>query len=274
MTTTTPDDMLQMVVNDAVFLRWSWGNYEHLFGSTDRLATLNAAGPGFFGWAEMLIVDDIFLRISRLTDAAGNRWQENVTLESLLVSTGWKASDPVRWEQFSFRLTDVAQKCAGCRSHRNKRISHADLTVAKKAVALPTVTVAETRDAVLAIENFIHAIYPEIRPDAQQSFNILEGDRDVRRLLTYLENRPARSMPAAVSTIYELGEHWGALICGFCGATERSYLPPLSELNADRLVYWHFGECAYVIGTETVTIDIHRYNHGEPEQISVDLATK
>jgi hypothetical protein len=274
MTTTPPDDMLQIVVDDAVLLRWSWGNYEQLFASADRLATLNAAGPGFFRWAEMLIVDDIFMRISRLTDAAANRQQENVTLKNLLVSTGWKGTDPVRWDQFSNRLDDVAQKCGGCRSHRNKRISHADLTVAKKVVALPTVTVAEMRDAVLAIESFIHAIYPEIRPNAQQSFNIIDGDRDVRRLLTYLENRPARSTPGAVSKIYELGEYWGALICGFCGTTERSYLPPLPELDAERLRYWHFSDCAYVVGTETVTINVHLYNQGEPSQISVDLGAE
>lgn len=274
MGTTTSDDMLQVVVDYAVFLRWSWGNYEYLFGHADRLATLNAAGPGFFGWAEMLIVDDILMRISRLTDTAGNRRQENVTLENLLISTEWKVTDPIRWEKFSKHLKDVAGKCAGCRAHRNKRISHADLTVATKAVALPTVTVAETRDAILAIEEFIHAIYPEVRPNTQQSFNNLEADGDVGRLIRYLDNRPSRAMPTAVSTIYELGEQWGALICGFCGTTERSYLPPLPDVNAGRLLYWHFDDCAYIVGTETVTIDVHCYNQSGPEQISVNLATK
>lgn len=268
----TPDEFLGLLVNDAVFLRFAWDNHRDLFRTQDRRGILSAAAHEYFVWTQILLLDDVLMRISRLTDAAGNRHQQNLTLEGLLRMTEWQDSAPDKWERFLLRLEDVKKQCAGCRAHRHKRLSHNDLAVASKQSPLPEVTFVEIDAAVREIERFIQDIFSELRPNSTQSFQIIDSERYVTQLIRYLTNRPARLMENVVSQIRVIGEELAELLCGYCGRTEVSYFPGTDRLDADRLRYWHFAECSYVVGNEVVTLEVTGEQNSDAKRVAVGLA--
>jgi hypothetical protein len=267
------DEVLSLLVNDAVFLRFAWDNHRFLYRDSDeRVTVLNAAAASYFQLTEQLLVDDVLMRISRLTDAAGNRHQENLTLESLIRASDWETSDPAKWFRFRSRLSEVYLCCATCRVHRNKRLSHNDSEVATKQTPLPTVTIGDIDGAVKAIERFIQEVFSEFRPGDTQSFDIIEGEKYVAELIKYLENRPSRRMQDVISTILVLDAEWAELCCGYCGEMETSYFPGADRLDGERLRYWHFGNCSYVVGNETIVLNVTSEADPCGARVTVNLA--
>ncbi|HEX3067553.1 MAG TPA: hypothetical protein VHX14_03185 [Thermoanaerobaculia bacterium] len=266
------DEVLSLLVNDAVFLRFAWDNHRFLFRESERVTVLNAAAASFFSWTEMLLVDDVLMRISRLTDPAGNPHQENLTLEGLLRATNWEMSDPPKMERFRQKLAEVATCCKTCRAHRNKRLSHSDFKVATKQTPLPTVTIGDIDGAVKAIERFIQEAFSAIRPNESQSFQIIDGEKYVTELITYLTNRPSRRMHDIISTILIFGDDWAELHCGYCGERNTSYFPGADKLDGERLRYWHFGSCCYVVGNESVVLKVVSEADPSATTVTVSLA--
>lgn len=258
--------------HDAIFLRFAWDNHRYLFRTQERRNILSAAAPEYFAWTQQLLLDDVLMRISRLTDPPGNRHQENLTLEGLLRTTAWKTSAPEKWERFAQRLDDVRKQCSASRAHRHKRLSHNDLTIASKQSPLPEITFVQIDEAVGQIERFIQDIFSELRPNSSQSFQIIDGERYVAQLIRYLSNRPARAMENVVSRIRVYGEGEAELLCGYCGGSDVSYFPGADGLDADRLRYWHFGECSYVVGNEEVVLDVSGEGYSGAPRLVVSLA--
>lgn len=89
------EDLLELIEQDAFRLRYAWSNFRLMFASEKKsVDVLNATAPGFFAMVQRLLVDDVILRIARLTDPPANRSQENATLKRLLQATGWGDDRP------------------------------------------------------------------------------------------------------------------------------------------------------------------------------------
>jgi hypothetical protein len=267
------EDLLEIIKQDAFRLRYAWMNFRFLFaGEKKHVEILNAAGPGFFGMAQRMMFDDVILRICRLTDPAANRNQENTTLKRLLQATDWQTSDPAKHAVFSAKIAAVDAACDGCRQHRNKRISHADLLHSQKALSLPDATMKMIDSAVDAIEGFIRDINYELHPDVEQSFEIIDGDRDVKHLIHYLENRTSQKQPDAISTITHEGGNRAEFRCAFCGETSSIAFYPNGVPTPRMMVRWHFDKCHGVVGHETIAVEIiDSRGVQQPARLAVDL---
>lgn len=251
-----PEDLLEIIKQDVFRLRYAWANFRYLFASEKKTVdVLNAVGPGFFGMAQRLMLDDVILRICRLTDPAANRNQENTTLKRLLQATGWETSDPAKHALFlsKTRSADAASK--DCRDHRNKRISHADLQHSQKAFGLPDATMKMIDGAVTAIEQFIRDINYELHPGVEQSFQIIDGDRDVKQLMYHLENRASLKRPDAISRIVHAGGNSADFECAFCGERSAIAFYPKGVPTPRLMVRWHFDKCHGVVGHETISVE-------------------
>lgn len=279
MTATVPiapigaEDLLEIIKQDAFRLRYAWMNFRFMFaGEKKHVEMLNAAGPGFFGMAQQMMFDDVILRICRLTDPAANRSQENTTLKRLLQATDWQTSDPAKHATFSAKITAVDAACEGCRQHRNKRISHADLAHSQKALTLANATMKMIDAAVDAIEGFIRDINFELHPGVEQSFEILNGDWDVKHLIRHLENRASQKHPDAVCTITHAGSNAADFRCAFCGEASSIAFYPNGRPTPQRMVRRHFDTCHGVVGYETITVEaIDSRGIQQSNRFSVDL---
>lgn len=253
----TVDELLDRLVAETMRTRYAWGQYRYLFVDEKlRVDILNATASGFFAWVQALAADAVCMGISRLTDSAATG-QRNASLEQLLHLTGWELSDPQRFATVSMDLERVRTACKTCRTYRNKRLGHFDLTVALQIKPVPSVTVHEIDTALTAIEVFLGRMYTALRPDSSYAFEFLNPDEHVRPLLAKLLNRAAQKHPDAVSVIRGKNQGVGAeLTCGFCGESADVYMMSDSIPDARYLKLWHFDKCSGVVGVERVLVEL------------------
>jgi len=259
MTTTTfapvVGDVLDVVIQEALRTRYAWNNYRSLFvAQSENVEVLNATAPDFFGWTQGLIVDSVLLGISRLTDPGATFGEPNATLQRLVDLTDWKTTDQITWQRFTDSLATVVATCKLCRQHRHKRLGHSDRAIAMRATKLPEVTVRNIDDALESIERFLGELHLQLRPDHSQSFQLLNGDEHVKKLLGKLTNRASRRRPDAVSRITKKQGQVGAVLeCAFCGEMATTYIID-GQINARRLRVNHYNRCHCVIGCEAINI--------------------
>jgi hypothetical protein len=126
--------------------------------------------------------------------------------------------------------------------------------------------------ALSAIEDFIRDINYEIHPGVQQSFEIIDGDRDVARLMRYLANRASQKQPDAISTITHQGSNEAEFRCAFCGEVSCIRYYPNGTLTPRRMARHHFDRCHGVVGHETLLIEVlDRRGVDAPSRFDVDL---
>lgn len=257
--TSQAEQILDSIVEEALRIRYAWGNYRFLFVETqERLDVLNATAPDFFHWIQGLNANDVFMGIARLTDNSKVAGKPTASIAQLLDSTGWRASDPTRWQKYSAALTSVIETCKSCRTYRHKRLGHFDLSIALEVLPTPAVTVREVDEALDAIESFINSIHMELRPGHSQSFRFMNADDHTGRLMKRLTNRASQRKPGAVSSIIRDGvEDAGCrLQCGFCGESAVVWMMSDDIPDSRYLKHWHFDACSGLIGTETVVVEM------------------
>jgi len=133
--------------------------------SQARYALMNKVAPNFFDSLRDMIIDTVFLHICRLTERAsktdktGKVVQESIVIEQLqniVESVSGRFADSLV-EDLKRRHDNVKSKCAPLRKHRNKRISHLDMTMLSPATdVLPEITIQMIEDALQAIRDFVN----------------------------------------------------------------------------------------------------------------------
>lgn len=116
--------------DELVNLRHSWDEYRVLFiASKERVELLNKSARSFFGLSQRLLIRDVILGVSRVTDPPGEGRRTNLTL-SLLLKDPRRDDKPAVFHQIEQRLEALRVAAEPIRSHRNKRIGHLDHVVA------------------------------------------------------------------------------------------------------------------------------------------------
>lgn len=272
-TTISAVDLLEEIKQDVFRLTYVWDTFRHLYASDKKhVEVLNAISGPFFQMTQRLLFDDAILAVSRLTDPAGNKHQENVSLERLLTATGWEADDPPRWKNYRDKLDEVERICIPCRTHRNKRVSHKALNVFDKTFALPNANMRLIDAPLAAIQEFVRDISISLC-QTEIMFEILTLEHPATRLLQHLMNRASQQAPDAVSVIvYNAGSHEATLHCAFCGTTEPFHYYPHGVPTPRRMVRRHYDSCHGVIGCETINVETHEESREEETtRFSVDL---
>jgi len=127
----------------------------------DNLAEMNLSGSGFFMIIRDVLVDHCFLELSAMTDPARSHRHDNLSLERLTEEVSLKrpAINPDAIIQLKAEVKTYQDGLSLIRSHRNKRIAHADADALLDPQAmLDGVRVADLRKAVMEIFGIINDV--------------------------------------------------------------------------------------------------------------------
>lgn len=143
------NDLFEALKSEVVWLHARWILYRQLYGTNpERIELLNSTASYFFAQLEWVLLDDILLGLSRLTDRLETCGHSNLVLGQLperLSESKWNSLVA----NLSQRLESIKAKCDSFRNHRNRRIAHCDLQTAQGSV-----------------ERFLHGISREMVEDA------------------------------------------------------------------------------------------------------------
>jgi hypothetical protein len=128
-----PEKLREIYAHLAGNLMWTYGAFEQLmflFGTSESLDLLNEHAPAFFARHQDLLINDIVLSLSRMTDEkqSGSRKnpQENLTLARLLDLPDAQCQQ-LRTE-LKKRLANIRDSAKQVRTYRHKRLAHSSLT--------------------------------------------------------------------------------------------------------------------------------------------------
>ena len=134
---TTFDAASDRIWNEIVILRDSWSQYRELYEtSNERITMLNACARWFFGSHQRLLLREIILGISRLTDPARTGKYDNLTLWTLLLDPQLQGRDDLR-KELEVAIEAATQAAEDVRTHRHKYIAHLDRDTAIAASLNP-----------------------------------------------------------------------------------------------------------------------------------------
>lgn len=146
--------------SEVTWLHGRWICYRQLFAhSPKRIDLLNEAASTFFFILQDVLLDDIQVSLSKLTDPARTGKHENLSLEQLqerLVAN----AEPALVLTCRSSLDLLHRQCAPFRTHRHKKLAHLDLQVALRtpATPLPDVSRQMIEDALLTLRTYLNAI--------------------------------------------------------------------------------------------------------------------
>lgn len=174
----------------AVALWMDWLLYQQLFGSEARVSLLNDSGGHLFHVIQHSMLDRLLLGLSRLTDPAETKKQENLSLVRLLdeVNQHHELRD-----QLSQLLSLLRESVSAMREHRNKRIAHADLAaLTEPEKALQGYQIDDVERALRQVAEFLNA-YELQRNNSQTVYDqcILPMGHDGERLIRCLKEAEA-----------------------------------------------------------------------------------
>lgn len=267
------EELLDEVEQDLFRLSQVWETFRYLFARDKKhVDILNAVSGGFFVLTQQLLFDDAILRVSKLTDPAGNKHQENMSLELLLGLTEWEANDPAKWQTYRARLDTVDRACRPCRDHRNKRISHKALHLFTKAISIHDPMMKMIEDAREAIHAFVHDIRIDLGRGSL-AFDVVDAERDAEKLIEHLANRAAQKSPDAVSIItYNSASRDGQFFCAFCGERRSLRLYRGGRRSVEEIPLWHWKSCHGIVGFEQLVLETVDLTGSEPSvRLLVDL---
>ena len=145
--------------SELAVLHSAWEQYNFLFLSgSERVKVLNVCAAWFFGMTQRLLMREMLLGISRLTDKAAFGPFDNLTIEGLLRDPALKGKTNLR-ALLGRRVRKAIRIAGPIRVHRNKYIAHLDHAVAvgNPAALLPRFPLATIRNSLDALE----AVYNE-----------------------------------------------------------------------------------------------------------------
>ncbi len=181
-------EIFGLLDNQVSLLHSNWRIFRQLFGTDEgRIQLLNRFAGVAFGTFQRVLYDGTILALGRLTDPAGTKGRENLSLERLLEAVEAEGHAPLV-EQMRDELAALTAHCTGMRALRNKRIAHSDL------------------DTYLARANGINHLPGPSRAD-------IEGALDgVRRLMNAVSMHYDRKQIAYEHLIVPLGVDGDSLV--------------------------------------------------------------
>lgn len=169
-TTTSISDGMPEVISsdfeaihrDIVWLHIQWKLYRELFGvNAEHVAILNKAAPAFAYCIQGVMQDAVYLGITRLTDPPQQGPFSNLTLSRLEIALDGDEYINLK-EQLKELLHEIDIACKKFRSHRNKRIAHADRSEAGKAT-FKRPSRDDIEKALDVLRRFMNTIYRHFR---------------------------------------------------------------------------------------------------------------
>ena len=146
--------------SEITWLHGRWLTYRELFAENSRrIEFLNECAGTFFYIIQEVLLDEVQVCLSKLTDPASSGKHENLSLEQLqdqLTSFG----DPALAAKCRVILDKIHIQCQVFRVRRHKTLAHLDLPTAMKQLPqpLPGVSRQMIEDALESVRDFMNSI--------------------------------------------------------------------------------------------------------------------
>jgi hypothetical protein len=173
--------------DELVNLHHAWDQFLKLYAhSEDRVKVLNASARSFFAGLQRLLIRDVILSISRLTDPPRSLGKANLVLWSILDDQRL-VDRPQLKEQLECEIREVRDMAGPVRKHRNTYIAHLDhaTAVGTSVDPLPGVTRGLVDQLIARMEAAYHTYRSQL-DETDVSFE-LSALGDVDQLASALE---------------------------------------------------------------------------------------
>jgi len=169
-------------------LHYKWKHFKQVFGSDEKVKLLNETAPVFFSYLWNLMLFDILLSISRLTDPPKTRVKsivkENLSFDNLVS----EIKDASLRNQVSQQIIALKGKVKAVKTWRDEKIAHNDLLRQMKQIPLPTIQVSEITNALVLIRGIMNVFHQQFNFQTvlyQMCFETESGDGE--SLMYYLK---------------------------------------------------------------------------------------
>ena len=153
-------ELYDALYQDMSSLHAKWEIFNQLYvTSEETVELLNESAPSFFRICQDMLIDDILLTISRLTDPHQTYNRGNLSMERLVAYVDESKYADLR-DEIEQLLIEAKSKCRFARELRNRRIAHTDLSTRLHAEAnpLPALTEQQIKEAFSALRAIMNKI--------------------------------------------------------------------------------------------------------------------
>lgn len=182
------DDPRKRLWDELVLLRNASDEFHYLFaGPRERSELLDRTAPWFFNYVSRLMVWQLILRISRLTDQPSVRGHRNLTISVLLDDPGLDSIPGLR-ARVTSAIADIHEIAKPVREHRHKAVAHLDHGVALQTpgAELPKLPKSLIEECLTEMERVYNLVSGEVH-NTGAVFE-LSALGDAKSLVTALEN--------------------------------------------------------------------------------------
>jgi hypothetical protein len=154
------DEIFHELKTEITWLHARWIMYRQLFAnSPQRIDLLNECASTFFYTIQDVLIGEVQIAMSKLTDRARTVRHENLSLEQLqerVENHGETGLQPTLRKI----LDELHQKCQPFRTWRNKRLAHLDLTTVMQSVLnpLPGISRQMIEEALELVRKYMNTI--------------------------------------------------------------------------------------------------------------------
>jgi len=158
-----PDDLAEVYEGLRREIQWlqaKWQIFCQLFVvSEEQTYLLNRKAPGFFRIVYGVLLDDVFMSLSRLIDPARTGPKENLCLARLIELIG--ASDnPEFYREIGDMQERIRSHCEPFRKRRNRTLAHSDLSTSLEnhADPLPGISIRMIKEGLQMVRDLMNCI--------------------------------------------------------------------------------------------------------------------
>ena len=154
------DEVFQELKTEITWLHARWIIYRQLFAhSPQRIDLLNECASMFFYTIQDILLGDVQVTLSKLTDPASTRGHDNLSLEQLQARVE-AHGEPGLQATLRQILDNLHHKCQPFRTWRNKRLAHLDLTTTMQSMLnpLPGISRQMIEEALELVRRYMNTI--------------------------------------------------------------------------------------------------------------------
>lgn len=155
------ENVLKAVFDQVVQLRVRWKIYCQLFDSGPaNIELLNKSGSLVFSLFQKLILDDVIMSLSRLTDPKESCGNENASILNL-VEKAKECLSETACAGVKDSIKELDKHVLKFRKHRHKRLAHADLNHKLDKSALASINHDELEKAMKTLQEIFTKVATE-----------------------------------------------------------------------------------------------------------------
>lgn len=154
------DEVYKELKTEIIWLHGRWIVYRQLFAESEkRVDLLNECASAFFYIIQDVLLGEVQVSLSKLTDPARSGRFDNLSLEQLQARLAAHGDQALAAQTRSV-LDTLHSKCKPFRAWRNKQLAHLDLTTAMKSSPdpLPGISRQMIEEALALVREFMNKI--------------------------------------------------------------------------------------------------------------------